>query len=116
MSFTYVTNVQPMLASGTRTSGGNTNAHNLGGAIAGIGIINVDTVVGTGSRLTVHFDTSYDNVTYYPMTWLGNAVIAKAGQHTFPITNFGKYLRGRYEITGPTSKSFTFDIKVIFKG
>jgi len=112
--FKLVTGKHPMLASGTRTSGGQSNAGNFGSAIEARVLVNVTVASGTNEKLTVFFDTSWNNSDWFVMTDVGNIQLTKVGKYSFPITNFGKYVRARYEITG-TSASFTFQIDLVFK-
>jgi len=111
-SHAHTVNKQPMLASAARTTSGQSNGHRLHGFIQGNWLINVSAASGTGRKLVVYAQHSWDDSTYYNV---GDSInITATGQYNLACDNFGKYLRLKYTITG-ISASFTFSVDFMGK-
>lgn len=77
--------------------------------IEGQVLVNVTVEAGT-STLTITMQTSNDNTTYYDHTAF--TAISAIGAYRYAVTNFGKYVRLKYVVTGT---SFTFAVSGVFK-
>jgi len=98
------------LASGTRTAAtAQSSGFDVSAYIEGQILVNVTAEAGT-STLTITVQTSDDNSTYYDHTTL--TAITATGQYRQAITNFGKYCRLSYTVSGT---SFTFAVVGVFK-
>jgi len=109
MTYTETTAV---LASAARTSSSVSDSITVGKFLEGNFLINVTAASGTGRKLVVYAQTSDDDSTFYP---IGNSVaITTTGQYTLSATNFNKYMKFKYDISGP-SASFTFAVNFMGK-
>lgn len=104
------TRVITFLASGTRTAAtAQSTGFDVGAYIESQILVNVTAEAGS-SELTITVQTSDDNSTYYDHTEM--SVISATGQYRQAITNFGKYVRLEYVLSGT---SFTFEAVGVFK-
>lgn len=109
MTYTETTAV---LTSAARTTSGTSDSVTVGKYLEGNFLVNVTAASGTGRKLNVYAQTSDDNSIFYP---IGNSVaIVVTGQYTLPVTNFNKYMKFKYDISGP-SASFTFAVNFMGK-
>ena len=100
------TGTETFLTSAARTSSSTSDAKDVEKYIEGTFYINVTAVSGDGAQMRCFAQKSPDNVTYYDFYEFPIAV-TETGQYFFPVENFGKYLKFKYVISGP-SASFTF--------
>lgn len=112
MAHAHTVNLQPILSSTARTTSGQSNGYKLYGFMHGNWLINVSAASGTGRKLTVYAQHSWDDSTYYTIG--DSSSITATGQYNLACNNFGKYLRLKYDITGP-SASFTFSVSFMGK-
>lgn len=113
MDLTRRTQTHQMLASGTRTTGsGTTNSFGFASEyIEGIIFVGVSAVVG-GGTLTPTIQTSPDGANWYNLEGGSFLPISSASNISNSITNFGRYIRVSYTITGT---SVTFSINFVGK-
>lgn len=104
------TRVITLLSSGTYTAAtGYSTSFDVSAYAEGQIFIDVTTEAGT-STLDVTVEVSPDDSTWYTHTSV--AQISATGQYRMAITNFGKYIRVKYVVSGT---SFIFSIKGAFK-
>ena len=113
MTYHY-TNNQPILTSAARTSSGQSSGFLVAGWLEGVLLLNISAASGTGRKLALRIDVSWDNSTFYTLQGIGPYEFTGTGTYAIPASNFGKYMRINYTISG-TSASFTFDISLLGK-
>ena len=104
--------VQQMLPSAARTTDGETNGYDFGDATECLLMVEVTAASGAGKQLDVIVQTSHDNVNWFDHSTF--SAITDTGNFIDSVTQYGKYLRVSYKITG-TTPSFTFKITAVRK-
>ena len=110
----HYVNTQPILSSAARTSSGQSSGFLVSGWLEGVLLLNISAASGTGRKLSIRIDVSDDNSTFYTLQGIGPYEFTVTGTYGIPATNFGKYMRINYTISG-TSASFTFSIGLMGK-
>lgn len=105
---------QMVLSSASRDSNGQSNGFNWAGFIEGRFLIDVTAISGSDTpTLTLTPQFSEDNVDFYDTNESATEITA-TGKTSIPITNFGRYVRLDYALSG-TSPNFTFSVKFVGK-
>ena len=104
--------VQQMLPSAARTTGGQTSGFDFGDGIECLIMVEVSTATGDGKQLDITIQTSHDNTNWFDHSTVSS--ITDTGNFIDSVTQYGKYLRISYSISG-TTPSFTFKITAVRK-
>jgi hypothetical protein len=104
--------VQQMLPLAARTTGGQTSGFDFGDAIESLIMVEVTAATGTGKQLDLIIQTSHDNTNWFDHSTI--ATITDTGNYIDSVTQYGKYIRLSYAISG-TTPSFTFKITAVRK-
>jgi len=107
-----ISQTHQMLASATRTTGsGQSNTFRVEDWIEALLFIDVTAVAGAGI-LTATFQGSYDGTSWFDLPGGSFTAMSSASKATKAVTNFGKYVRLSYTITGT---SVTFSVNFVGK-
>lgn len=104
--------VQQMLPSEARTVDGVTNGFDFGDAEECLIMVEVTAASGSGKALDITVQTSHNNAAWYDHSTI--VTITDIGNYIDSVTQYGKYIRLSYAISG-TTPSFTFKITAVRK-
>lgn len=101
-------------ASGTETANGQSAAFDIAQHDEALAFLDVSGASGTTPSLVVSFEYSPDGVTWFDSGVAYTAVTAVARPAVKQLTNFGRWVRAKWAITG-TTPSFTFSLALVAK-
>ena len=104
-----------LVSNQTINASGNTESKDKSSYTEAIFYIKVGTVGGSNTpTMTVQMQTSYDNVNWFDIE--SSVGITATGNNTVRSTNFGKYIRLKYTLTGTNPVFNNVDIILENKG
>ena len=107
----YRSAVTKTFYSGTATGSGVTSGVSVSNYKELLALVNITSIVGT---VTVDYEVSPDDTTYYKHTTAVNAAVAAGSQTASQLGNIGMYGRFRYLVSGG-SPSVAMSVKGILK-
>lgn len=101
-------------ASGAETANGESPALDIGQHDEALAFLDVSAASGTSPNMVVSFEYSPDGVTWFDSGVAYTAVTTVARPASKQLTNFGRWIRAKWAITG-TTPSFTFSLAMVAK-